>query len=41
MLEEEQTLVQRLKQEREDEEQMADRKIERMSQRLAEARKDV
>ncbi|KAI9104175.1 hypothetical protein K1719_023011 [Acacia pycnantha] len=41
MLEEEQKLVQRLEQEKEDEVQMANRKIERMSQQLAEARKDV
>ncbi|KAK4253579.1 hypothetical protein QN277_010233 [Acacia crassicarpa] len=41
MLEEEQKLVQRLEQEKEDEVQMANIKIERMSQQLAEARKDV
>ncbi|XP_054811195.1 uncharacterized protein LOC129312564 [Prosopis cineraria] len=41
LLEEERKLVQRLKQEKEDEAQMAKRKFERMSQRLAEAQKDV
>ncbi|XP_028773356.1 nuclear-pore anchor-like [Neltuma alba] len=41
LLEEERKLVQRLKQEKENEAQMAKRKIERMSQRLAEAQKDV
>ncbi|XP_028790366.1 nuclear-pore anchor-like, partial [Neltuma alba] len=41
LLEEQRKLMQRLKEEKEEEAQMARRKIERMSQRLAEAQKDV